>query len=79
MRLTINAQPDGFMNGAAARVWLDDVEVSSYTSSVVLTVEADDVIRADLRFYPTALDIDVPVVIKTALREVRQVELSAEE
>lgn len=65
MRLRITA-PEGkhFRPGWAAQVFLNDIEVSQWVNKVVVTTDANDgAIRADVSFYLTGLDVDVPALI----------------
>lgn len=57
------------MKLGAAHVFLDDVDVSRYVTRVVLTADAEAAIRAEVTFYLTGVDVDVPAVITPMLTQ----------
>lgn len=63
LRIALHGKSGSFYRGSAARIYLDDVDVSKYTTRVVLTVDADDAIRAEITFLVSELDIDVPALV----------------
>lgn len=69
MKLKITS--DG-MAGRASHLFLDGVDVSKYVSRVVLTVDAEDAIRADVTFYVTEVECDVSAVIWPLLIEAKE-------
>lgn len=71
MRLRITTPPGrAFCAGWAASVFLDDVDVSRYVQSVVLTCDATDgPVRAEIKLFTTEVDVDVAAVIIPLLAE----------
>lgn len=64
MKLKITTpEGSGFKRGSVAQISLDSVDVSKYVRRVVLTVDAEDAISAEVSFYLTGVDVDVPAVI----------------
>lgn len=67
-RLKISAgDGHGFMNGSLARIWIDDVEVSSSVSKVVLLCDAGAPIQARITFFLTEIDAELPAGLKLEL------------
>lgn len=68
MKLRITTpESTGFKHGSAARLSLDGTDVSPHVSRIVLTVDAEDAIRAEIMLYPSVLDIELPASVRLAL------------
>jgi hypothetical protein len=57
-------------DGWAARVWLDDVDISHNVTNVELGVDSDSHIKASITVYVAQLDLDVvaKVLAQTPIR-----------
>lgn len=68
MHLRITAPEEGgFKNGWRASMFLDGVDVSQWVSKVVLHVDASEPIHAEVSFYLSGLDVDMPAEIRPIL------------
>lgn len=66
MRLELKTPDDGrggFWKGAATKLMLDGVDISQYVSRVVVTVDVNEVVAAEITLYPTELDIDLEALV----------------
>lgn len=64
MRLQLTTPSDGhFKKGSIAKLVIDGVDVSQYVSRVVLTVDSNEVIAAEVTYYPTEVEVDVEAVV----------------
>lgn len=64
LRLTMTAnEGHHFAQGRAAKLELDGVDVSQYVSRVVLTVDANEVVAAEVTYYPTEVEVDVEALV----------------
>lgn len=59
----------GFLSGNAVNVSLDGVDVSRYVNNVVVVADAEGAIRAEVTFYLTGVDVDLPVVIEPLVKQ----------
>jgi hypothetical protein len=72
LRITTPNAYGGLQSGSAASLYLDDVDVSRYVARVVVVVDAEDVLRAQVTFALSEVEIDIPATIEPLIEEARE-------
>ena len=70
LRITVPSADDHLRVGWAAHLFLNDVDVSQWVSRVVLTVDAGGPLSAEVSFFLTDVDVDVPAVVTGLLQNI---------
>lgn len=77
LRITSPETDGHLISGHMARVWLGDHEISAFTSKVVLTVDADSVISAEVTLYIEGVDVDLPAELNVRYTRDNQAKIPA--